>query len=237
MDLKIKLYSDGAVLADMLKMKEMGLVTGFTTNPSLMKRAGITDYVQFAREVLKEIPDMPISFEVFADDFETMEKEADKIAALGDNVYVKIPIINTKGESAGPLIRRLSEKGIKQNITAITLEEQVKVAVDSFVEGTKNIVSVFAGRIADTGVDPIPLMKKSVELCNSKEGTELLWASTREVFNIIEADRLDVAIITVPPGILEKLSNMYQMDLYDLSLETVKTFNKDIKDLGFTILD
>ncbi|MFD2728949.1 transaldolase [Enterococcus camelliae] len=235
MDFNVELYSDGAVIEEMIKMKEKGIVSGITTNPTLMKKAGITDYVAFAKEVLDNIVDLPISFEVFGDDFDTMEKEAIKIASLGKNVFVKIPITNTKGESSAPLIKKLSSKGIKLNITAIMTENQVVDTVNALSSGVDSIVSVFAGRIADTGIDPEPLMEKAVKICHEKAGVKLLWASTREVFNIIQADQLGVDIITVQPSILNKL-DMYHMDLNELSIETVKMFNNDVKDLGFTIL-
>lgn len=236
MKFNIEIYSDGAVIADMIAMKEAGLISGFTTNPSLMKHAGITDYMSFAQEVLRKIEGMPISFEVFGDDFETMEKEALKLAALGDNVFVKIPIMNTRGEVSIPLIKKLSALGLKLNITALMTEKQVQDTVDALAPGVESIVSVFAGRIADTGVHPEPFVKKSVEICRQKEGIKLLWASTREVLNIVQAQDLGVDIITVPPALLNKLS-MYHKDLNILSLETVQAFNKDIKALGFTILD
>lgn len=236
MNFDIDIYSDGAVIEDMLKMKASGIVTGFTTNPSLMKQAGITNYVAFAKEVLDKVERMPISFEVFADDFETMEKEALKLASLGENVFVKIPITNTKGESSTELIRKLSEKGLKLNITAIMTLKQVSDTVDALSEGTENIVSVFAGRVADTGVDPLSLMEDSLKMCHKKAGTKLLWASSREAYNIIQAEKIGVDIITATPAILSKLS-MYHMDLNELSLETVKMFNRDIQTLGFTILD
>lgn len=236
MKFNIDIYSDGAVIEDMLKMKDTGIISGFTTNPSLMKQAGITNYMSFAKEVLEKVDDMPISFEVFADDFETMKKEALTLAKLADNVYVKIPITNTLGESSVPLIRELSSQGLKLNVTAILTEKQVVETVEAFSDDTDNIVSVFAGRIADTGIDPEPLMKKSLEICQTKTGTKLLWASSREVYNIIQAEKLGVDIITVPPALLSKLS-MYHMNLEELSLETVKMFNTDIKKLGFTILD
>ena len=236
MNFDIDIYSDGAVIEDMLKMKASGIVTGFTTNPSLMKQAGITNYVAFAKEVLDKVEGMPISFEVFADDFETMEKEALKLASLGENVFVKIPITNTKGESSTELIRKLSEKGLKLNITAIMTLKQVSDTVDALSEGTENIVSVFAGRVADTGVDPLSLMEDSLKMCHKKAGTKLLWASSREAYNIIQAEKIGVDIITATPAILSKLS-MYHMDLNELSLETVKMLNRDIQTLGFTILD
>ncbi|CAM3275667.1 transaldolase [Vagococcus fessus] len=234
-NLKVKIYSDGAEIDKMKEAYKEGMVSGFTTNPTLMKKAGITDYVAFAEEAVKEIPDKSISFEVFADDFETMEKEAEKIASFGENVFIKIPIMNTKGESSIPLIERLSAKGFSLNITAIMTIKQVKETIAVLAPGTKNIVSVFAGRVADTGIDPTELMKQSVEECAKKNGTELLWASTRELINIFQADEIGADIITVPPAILSKLS-MVGMDLEQLSKETVIMFNSDIKDLGFTIL-
>lgn len=236
MNFTIDIYSDGAIIDDMLRMKDAGIVSGFTTNPSLMKQAGITNYVEFAKEVLEKVEGMPISFEVFADDFATMEQEALKLASLGQNVYVKIPITNTKGESSANLIHKLSKQGLKLNITAIMTLKQVQDTVDSLVEGTENIVSVFAGRVADTGVNPIPLMENALKICRQKEGANLLWASSREVYNIIQAEELGVDIITVTPALLNKLS-MYHMNLDELSLETVKMFNRDIQALGFTILD
>lgn len=236
MSFTIDIYSDGAVIEDMLKTKSAGIVTGFTTNPSLMKQAGITNYVEFAKEVLEKVEGMPISFEVFADDFSTMEKEALKLSSLGENVFVKIPIMNTKGESSVDLIQKLSSKGLKLNITAIMTLEQVKSTVNALATDTENIVSVFAGRVADTGVDPLPLMEEALEICHQKAGAKLLWASSREVYNIIQAEQLGVDIITVTPALLSKLS-MYHMNLDELSLETVKMFNRDIETLGFTILD
>lgn len=236
MSFSIDIYSDGAVIEDMLKMKSAGIVSGFTTNPSLMKQAGITNYVAFAKEVLEKVEGMPISFEVFADDFSTMEKEALKLSSLGENVYVKIPITNTKGESSAELIQKLSSQGLKLNITAIMTIEQVQSTVDALAAGTENIVSVFAGRVADTGVDPLPLMEEALKICSQKEGTRLLWASSREVYNIVQAEKLGVDIITVTPALLSKLS-MYHMNLDELSLETVKMFSRDIETLGFTILD
>lgn len=236
MRFNIDVYSDGAVIADMLAMKEKGLVKGFTTNPSLMKKAGVKDYMAFAREVLDKVDELPISFEVFGDDFETMEKEALVLAALGENVFVKIPITNTLGESSVPLIKKLSSQGLKLNITALMTEKQVAETVEALTAGVENIISVFAGRIADTGVNPEPLMEKALEICHEKEGAKLLWASTREVYNIMQAEKLGIDIITVPPAILDKLT-MYKRNPEQLSLDTVRTFNKDIQSLGFTILD
>lgn len=234
-DLKVTVYADGADIEGMKEEYRKGYVKGFTTNPTLMKKAGVKDYVSFAKEAIKEIPDLPLSLEVFADDFDTMEKEADVIAALGDNVYVKIPITNSKGESSIPLIKKLSAKGIKINATAILTLDQVRAVVDAFEPGTKNIVSVFAGRILDTGVDAMPIMKEVTEICKSKPGTLSLWASCRELYNIIQADQCGTDIITVTNNILAKLPNLGK-DLTQLSLETVQMFVNDGKSLGFSIL-
>lgn len=234
--LSIKVFSDGAVLKTMLHDLNSGLVTGFTTNPSLMKKAGITSYIGFAKDVLKEITDYPVSFEVFADDLEGMEQEARRIAALGDNVYVKIPVTNSKGESTAPLIDRLTVKGIKVNVTAIFTVEQVRVVVDALKSGTPAVVSVFAGRIADTGVDPMPIMQEALAICREKEGVELLWASPRETFNIYQADSLGVDIITCTSDLIKKLE-LKDKDLTEYSLETVQMFLRDSSSLGFTILE
>ncbi|ESK64878.1 transaldolase [Abiotrophia defectiva] len=234
--LSIKVFSDGAVLETMLHDLNSGLVTGFTTNPSLMKKAGITSYIGFAKDVLKEITDYPVSFEVFADDLEGMEQEARRIAALGDNVYVKIPVTNSKGESTAPLIDRLTAEGIKVNVTAIFTVEQVREVVDALKSGTLAVVSVFAGRIADTGVDPMPIMREALAICRQKEGVELLWASPRETFNIYQADSLGVDIITCTSDLIKKLE-LKDKDLTEYSLETVQMFLRDSSSLGFTILE
>ncbi len=234
--LSIKVFSDGAVLETMLHDLNSGLVTGFTTNPSLMKKAGITSYIGFAKDVLKEITDYPVSFEVFADDLEGMEQEARRIAALGDNVYVKIPVTNSKGESTAPLIDRLTAEGIKVNVTAIFTVEQVREVVDALKSGTPAVVSVFAGRIADTGVDPMPIMQEALAICREKEGVELLWASPRETFNIYQADSLGVDIITCTSDLIKKLE-LKDKDLTEYSLETVQMFLRDSSSLGFTILE
>ena len=234
--LSIKVYSDGAVLETMLKDLNSGLVSGFTTNPSLMKKAGITSYIGFAKEVLKCIKEFPVSFEVFADDIETMKKEAEKIASLGENVYVKIPVTNSKGESTVDLMKRLAAKGVKINATAIFTLEQVREVVGALKAGTPGIVSVFAGRIADTGVDPVPIMKEALAICHQKDGVELLWASPRETYNIYQADELGVDIITCTSDLIQKLS-LNGKDLIEYSLETVQMFLKDSTSLGFEILD
>lgn len=234
--LSIKVFSDGAVLETMLHDLNSGLVTGFTTNPSLMKKAGITSYIGFAKDVLQEITDYPVSFEVFADDLEGMEQEARRIAALGDNVYVKIPVTNSKGESTAPLIDRLTAEGIKVNVTAIFTIDQVRQVVDALKSGTPAVVSVFAGRIADTGVDPMPIMQEALAICRQKEGVELLWASPRETFNIYQADSLGVDIITCTSDLIKKLE-LKDKDLTEYSLETVQMFLRDSSSLGFTILE
>lgn len=235
MKLNIKIYADGADIKSMKESYKKEQVAGFTTNPTLMKKAGITNYVKFAEKALKEIPDQSISFEVFGDDFETMEKEALKIASFGENVFVKIPITNTLGESSIPLIRKLSDQGINLNVTAILTLNQVRETVNALNENAKSIVSVFAGRVADTGTNPIPLMEQSAKICHTKKNVELLWASSREVLNIIQAQEAGADIITCSPDLLSKL-HMLGMDHKELSLETVKMFNRDIKELGFHIL-
>ncbi|SQF52848.1 translaldolase [Streptococcus pyogenes] len=234
--LNVKVFSDGAVLETMLKDLQTGLVTGFTTNPSLMKKAGISSYIGFAKEVLAKITDYPVSFEVFADDLASMEKEAEKIASLGDNVYVKIPVTTSTGESTCPLIQKLSAKGIKLNVTAIFTIEQTQAVVDHLTAGVPAIVSVFAGRIADTGVDPMPIMKEALRICRQKEEVELLWASPRETYNIYQADQLGVDIITCTTDLIAKLP-LQGKDLEDYSLETVQMFLKDSTSLGFKILE
>ncbi|HEQ8791078.1 TPA: transaldolase [Streptococcus pyogenes] len=234
--LNVKVFSDGAVLETMLKDLQTGLVTGFTTNPSLMKKAGISSYIGFAKEVLAKITDYPVSFEVFADDLASMEKEAEKITSLGDNVYVKIPVTTSTGESTCSVIQKLSAKGIKLNVTAIFTIEQTQAVVDHLTAGVPAIVSVFAGRIADTGVDPMPIMEEALRICLQKEGVELLWASPRETYNIYQADQLGVDIITCTTDLIAKLP-LQGKDLEDYSLETVQMFLKDSTSLGFKILE
>ena len=194
--LNVKVFADGADIEEMKSAYKNQLVDGFTTNPSLMAKAGVTDYKAFAEEVVSEIPDASISFEVFADDLPTMEKEAEILKQYGDNVFVKIPIVTTTGESTLPLIKRLSSKQVRLNVTAVYTIEQVKAITDAVTEGVPTYVSVFAGRIADTGIDPLPLMKESVKVTHSKEGVQLLWASCREVYNVIQADEIGADIIT-----------------------------------------
>ena len=200
-----------------------------------MKKAGVTDYKEFVKDLVEEIKDLPLSFEVFGDDLETMKKEAIVLSEYGKNVFVKIPIMNSKGESTIPIIQELSSMNINLNITAIFTIEQVKSVVEAVSEDSNTIVSVFAGRIADLGIDPIPIMQESLKLCRTKKNVELLWASTREIFNLIEAERLGCDIITIQNDILAKKKD-FGKSLEERSLETVKQFNKDVQALGFSIL-
>jgi transaldolase len=232
--LRVKIFADGADLKGMKEAAAQPLVKGFTTNPTLMRQAGVTDYKEFALDVLKLIPDRSVSFEVFADDFPTMEAQGREIASWGDNVYVKVPVTNTKGEFAGPLLSRLSGAGIKLNVTAIMTNEQVKAVAASLAEDTPAIVSVFAGRIADTGRDPVPLMREAVALLKDRPKAELLWASPRELLNIFQADEIGCHIITVTGDVIRKLA-LVGKDLERYSLETVAMFHKDALTAAFTI--
>jgi len=232
--LTIKLFADGADIKAMTELYKSGRVKGFTTNPSLMRKAGISDYPAFSKEVLKAIPDMGVSFEVFSDDLEGMEADARVIHSWGPNVYVKIPVTNTKGESTAPLIKKLAGEGVQLNITAILTLPQVEVVCGALKSGVASIVSVFAGRIADTGVDPQPLMREALKLCRKLDKCELLWASTRELINLHQAQDCGCDIITVTPDILKKLE-MHGKDLNELSLDTVKMFRTDALAAGFKI--
>lgn len=234
--MSIKIFADGADINEMKAIYNRGQVSGFTTNPSLMKKAGVTSYLTFVKEAVEAIPDLPLSFEVFSDNFDTMEKEAEKLASFGKNIMVKIPITNSKGESSIPLIKRLSEKGINLNITAVFTFAQVLKAVQVLAPNTHNYISIFAGRIANTGVDPEPIMAAAAAVCHSYPGVEVLWASSREIFNIIQAERCNCDIITVTDSILAGLDNLNK-DLKQYSLETVQMFLKDSQNLGFSILD
>ena len=233
-DLKIKIFSDGANLEEMISMNKKDFVHGMTTNPSLMKKAGINDYKTFAKNVLKEIKTKPISFEVFSDDFSEMEKQAKEIASWAQNVYVKIPITNTKKESSISLIKNLAKNNIKLNITAIMTLEQVKSVVSVLNHNTPSIISVFAGRIADTGRDPIPVMKESLNIMKTNTKSELLWASSRELLNIFQAEEIGCHIITVTKEIISKLK-FIDYDLSEYSLDTVKGFYNDALDAKFKI--
>mgnify|MGYP001329976790 CR=1 FL=1 len=233
-NLQVKIFADGADINDMKKAYKEGVVKGFTTNPTLMKKAGVADYEQFAKAVLKEITDLPISFEVFSDDFASMEREAMKIAGWGKNVNIKIPITNTKGESSVPLIKKLSGEGLFLNVTAILTVEQVKAVAEAITPSSQTIVSVFAGRIADTGRDPKPYMKEAAKILASNKNAYLLWASSRELLNIIEAEECGCRIVTVTPDILKKLP-MIGKDLTELSLDTVKMFLQDTNSAGYSL--
>ena len=233
-DLKVKIFSDGADKKDMLEMNSKTFIKGLTTNPTLMKKAGIKDYEAFAKDILSTIKKKPISFEVFSDDFDDMEKQAMEIASWADNVYVKIPITNTKKESSKELIKRLAEKKVKLNITAIMTLDQVKTVLSVLENKVPSIISVFAGRIADTGRDPIPLMNDCLKEMKINSNSELLWASPRELLNIIQADQIGCHIITVTKDIIKKLQ-FTNYNLEDYSLDTVKMFYNDAVDAGFKI--
>jgi len=233
-NLKIKLFADGANLNSMIEEYKTGIVSGFTTNPTLMKKAGVNNYEEFAKAVIDAISDLPISFEVFSDDIFSMEREARKIGSWGKNVYIKIPITNTKGENTAPLVKKLSQDGLKLNVTAILTVEQVKIVEKVLSSDTPSIVSVFAGRIADTGVDPMPIMKESVKILKTKTNTELLWASTRELLNLIQAESCGCHIITITNDILKKVP-LIGKDLNQLSLETVQMFHSDAQSAGYRI--
>jgi transaldolase len=234
-NLGVKIFADGADKAGMLDLYANPLIHGLTTNPTLMKKAGLTDYEGFARNILETVTSKPISFEVFSDDPAEMRREALKIAAWGSNVYVKIPVTNTRGEFMGPLIHELSTDGVKLNVTALLTLPQVRDVAEALVESVPAVVSVFAGRVADTGVDPEPLMRASRCILEEKPMAELLWASVREVLNIFQADQCGCHIVTVPHDILSKALKMAGMDLTSLSLDTVKMFAADAQAAGFKL--
>lgn len=233
--LKVKLFQDGAEIKSMIAARERGGVAGFTTNPTLMRKAGVTDFKAFALRAIEAIPDLPISFEVFSDDFDTMEREAREIASWGGDTYVKIPISNTKGESSGALIRKLSAEGFSINVTAMLTLDQVREVAAAAQPNSRTIVSVFAGRIADTGVDPVPIMREAAAILRPLAKAELLWASPREVLNVVQADECGCHIITATPDILAKLA-LFGKDLAAYSLETVKMFHDDARAAGFRLV-
>ena len=230
----IKLFADGADKQGILEMYNNPSIDGFTTNPTLMRKAGITDYVKFAKEILDEITDKPVSFEVFADEYKEMEQQALKISKWGENVYVKIPVMNTKMLPSYELIRHLSLEGVKINITAIMTLEQVRMVSESIIEGPSCFVSIFAGRIADTGVDPVPLMQQALKILKIAPNAELLWASPREVLNVYQAESIGCHIITATNDILKKL-NLRAKDLSEYSQETVQMFFQDAQASGFKL--
>ncbi len=232
--LKVKIFADGADLDGILKRAADPLIKGFTTNPTLMRKAGVADYEAFAAKLLRAIPDRPISFEVFADDFAEMAYQARTIASWGDNVYVKIPVTDTRGAFAGPLVERLAAEGVAINVTAILSLDQVRRVIPHLAPATPAIVSVFAGRIADTGIDPVPLMAEAVKALRERPKAELLWASPREVLNVFHAEAAGCHIITANDGILDKLP-LVGRDLDAYSLETVRMFHDDAAAAGYSI--
>lgn len=232
--LKIKIFADGADLGGIRKFAADPRISGFTTNPTLMRAAGVNDYKAFALDVLKVVPDRPVSFEVFADDLPTMQDQAREIASWGTNVYVKIPVTTTKGESAAPIIASLSQKGVKLNVTAMMTLEQVREVGAALAPATPAIVSVFAGRIADTGRDPVPHMAEALRILKDRPKAELLWASPRELLNIFHADGIGCHIITVTGDLLNKLA-LVGKDLDGYSRETVAMFYRDATAAGFSI--
>jgi transaldolase len=233
-NLKVKIFADGADRAGMLELYKNSNIKGFTTNPTLMRSAGITDYEAFARDILKAIPDRPISLEVFSDDFAEMDTQARRIASWGENVYVKIPVTNTHGESAIPLVRSLAKAGVKQNVTALMTLPQVRNVSAALGSGPAACVSVFAGRVADTGRDPVPMMAAAVQMLAMYPQIELIWASPRELLNIFHADDVGCHIITVTHDLLKKLS-LVGTDLDEYSLDTVKMFRNDAIKAGFKL--
>tara|TARA_E500000178_G_C16885043_1_gene690835 strand:- start:188 stop:889 length:702 start_codon:yes stop_codon:yes gene_type:complete len=230
----IKIFADGADIGAMKEAYASGNVSGFTTNPTLMKKSGITDYMSFAKEALSEIKDMPISFEVFSDELDEMEAQAYKLRDLAENVYVKIPVTNTKGETTYKLIEKLTSQNVKVNVTAIFTENQIRNVAEHIVNNTPSVISIFAGRIANTGIDPEPLMEFAVKLTTDNPEKEILWASPREALNIIQAERCGCDIITVTPDILSAMKT-FGKDLDEFSLETVKMFYEDACSAGFKI--
>tara|TARA_B100001989_G_C24547593_1_gene472013 strand:+ start:782 stop:1486 length:705 start_codon:yes stop_codon:yes gene_type:complete len=231
---KLKLYLDGAELNQMIDASKDNNIAGFTTNPTLMKKSGITDYETFAKEVIEKIPDKPVSFEVFSDELSEMEREARIINSWGGNTYIKIPVMNTKGESTCSLINKLSSEGLSLNVTAVFTLSQVQEIFDNITSASKTIISIFAGRIADTGIDPIPLMKSAKKMISSNKNCELLWASPREALNIIQAEECGCDIITATNDLIKKRS-LFGKDLNEFSKETVLMFYNDAKSAGYKI--
>ena len=234
-DLQVRIFADGADKAGILSLYANPLIKGMTTNPTLMRKSGIKDYEAFAKDILQSVTAKPISFEVFSDEFSEMRRQALKIAAWQKNVYVKIPITNTRSESALPLVKELAQEGVQLNITAILTLDQVKGVAAALNPAVPSVVSVFAGRIADTGCDPMPLMRESLQVLRGQPKAELLWASVREVLNIFQSDECGSHIVTVPHDILGKALKMVGTDLTALSLDTVKMFANDAQAAGFSV--
>jgi transaldolase len=233
--LKIKIFADGADKTGILSLNSNPLIQGMTTNPTLMRKVGIKDYEAFAKDVLQSVKEKPISFEVFSDDFSEMRRQGLKIASWQKNVFVKIPITNTRGESAVPLIRDLAKEGVQLNITAMLLTQQVRDVVAVLNPTVPSVISVFAGRVADTGRDPVPMMKECLAITRQNPKAELLWASVREVLNLLQAEECGCDIVTVTHDVLAKAIKMWGMDLKNLSLDTVKMFHADATAAGFTL--
>jgi transaldolase len=232
--LSIKVFADGADIAGIRKLADDPLIAGITTNPTLMRKAGVEDYEAFAAELLDMVPDRPISFEVFSDDFAEMERQARKISAWAGNVYVKVPITNTEGASSLDLVRRLSHEGVKLNVTALMTVAQVEASAGALDGGAPAFVSMFAGRIADAGIEPEPIMVAALDTLRPLPGIELIWASPREILNIVQADRIGCHIITVTHDLLAKL-HLLGRDLDEFSLDTVRMFHHDASAAGFTL--
>ncbi len=233
-DLGVKIFADGADLDAILALADHPRIKGFTTNPTLMWKAGLTDYEEFARRLLERIPEKPISFEVFADDAAEMRRQAQKISRWGENLYVKIPVSTTLGESMAPLVRELSEDGVKVNVTALFTTAQVELITEAVKEGAPSCISVFAGRIADAGIDPVHIMARAVDIMVDAPRAELIWASPREVLNVVQADQIGCHIITVTQDLLKKL-DLLGKDLLQYSLETVQMFHRDAVAAGFDL--
>lgn len=233
-DLRIKIFADGADKAGMLDMYRNPLIKGFTTNPTLMRKAGVSDFEAFARDVLSAISDRPISFEVFSDDFAEMERQARRIASWGENVYVKIPVTDTKGSSSAPLVRRLTSQGVKLNVTAMMTVAQVETIAGALAGGAPSCVSLFAGRIADSGRDPIPIVRDALASIASQSQIELIWASPRELLNVVQANDVGAHIITVTNDLLAKLPSLGK-ELDAFSLETVQMFHRDAAAAGYRL--
>jgi transaldolase len=232
--LRVKIFADGADVQGIRALAADPRIAGFTTNPTLMHKAGLTDYERFGRELLEHITSHPISFEVFADDVDEMRRQAHKLAGWGENVYVKIPVSTTTGQSMAPLARELSESGVKVNVTALFTSAQVELITEAVKDGARSCISVFAGRIADAGIDPVPLMTRNVEIIAAAPRAELIWASPREILNVVQADQIGCHIITVTHDLLKKLGSLGK-DLDQFSLETVQMFHADAVTAGFSL--
>lgn len=234
LDLKVKIYADGADLETIKKLASQPEISGFTTNPTLMRKSGVTDYEKFSRSVIEEVKDLPLSFEVFADNLDDMYTQALQISSWGPNVFVKIPVVNSLGEFTGPIINSLSSKGVKLNVTALMTALQVDAVIDLLDDKTETVISVFAGRIADTGCDPVSVMIECLKILQKKPMSKLLWASPREVYNIYQANDIGCHIITVPPEMLEKLK-LAGKNLDEFSRETSEMFYNDALSAGYKL--